>query len=346
MEPQSLKVSAVIPAYNRRAYIDRALGSILSQTVPVDEIIVVDDGSTDGTADYVEGKYGSKVRVVRQKNSGVSGARRRGIQEARGEWIAFLDSDDEWVPERNHDLLYAAARVPADVAWIFGDLRVVTDEGEKITLFEEFGLTVPEFPYVFPDVFAVQYPFQFGLLQGSLIRRKVLVELNCFQEGLHSSEDLLTGFQVACRYRYAGIPRAVGKYFRTSDLAASSAIVAGVTSPDYFRARMIAFSAVIATGRRSPWNQRYAAEVRGLCQLLAERRQPVPWSLSFQQFRFWGVTLKGLAFALAALPGAPGIRLWNGLTTFRRKRMASSPGQAAPSGGFRDYIQSVVEKSE
>ncbi|MBS1850151.1 MAG: glycosyltransferase family 2 protein [Acidobacteria bacterium] len=345
MEPQSLKVSAVIPAYNRKAYIDRALQSILSQTTPVDEIIVVDDGSTDGTADYVEGKYGAQVRVVRQKNSGVSGARRRGIQEARGQWIAFLDSDDEWVPERNHDLLLAAERVPPDVAWIFGDLRVVTDEGEKITLFQEFGLTVPEFPYVFPDVFAVQYPFQFGLLQGSLIRRQVLLDLNCFQEGLHSSEDLLTGFQVACRYRYAGIPRVVGKYFRTSDLAASSAIVAGVTSPDYFRARMIAFSAVIATGRRSPWNQRYAAEVRGLCQLLAERRQPVPMALPFRQFRFGAFSLKGLAFAGAALLGAPGIRLWNRLTSFRRKHVAS-PAASVPSGGFRGYMDSVVEKSE
>src|SRR5437870_1765768 len=112
-----MNVSAIIPTFNRRAYIRRAIDSVLEQTVPVDEIIIVDDGSTDGTAESVEGWYGSRVRVIRQENAGVSGARRRGIQEARGRWIAFLDSDDEWTPERNRHLVNAAARVPADVAW-------------------------------------------------------------------------------------------------------------------------------------------------------------------------------------------------------------------------------------
>src|SRR6202007_2441779 len=122
---------AVIPAFNRRTYISRAIDSVIGQTVPVDEILVIDDGSTDGTAEAVESRYGSVVRVVRQANSGVAGARRRGIQEALGECIAFLDSDDEWTPDRNRELLRAAERVPAEVAWIFGDLRFVTDDGES-----------------------------------------------------------------------------------------------------------------------------------------------------------------------------------------------------------------------
>src|SRR3954470_7513973 len=109
-----MNVSAIIPTFNRRQYIQRAIDSVLAQTLPVDEIIVVDDGSKDGTAAAVEAWYGSRVRVIRQENSGVSGARRRGIQEATGEWIAFLDSDDEWSPERNKQLSDAAARVSAD----------------------------------------------------------------------------------------------------------------------------------------------------------------------------------------------------------------------------------------
>src|SRR3954470_765888 len=107
-----MNVSAIIPTFNRRQYIQRAIDSVLAQTLPVDEIIVIDDGSTDGTAEAVEAWYGSRIRVIRQENSGVSGARRRGIQEARGEWIAFLDSDDEWIPERTAQLLHAAERVP------------------------------------------------------------------------------------------------------------------------------------------------------------------------------------------------------------------------------------------
>jgi len=146
-----MKVSAIIPTFNRIGYIHRAIDSLLAQTVPVDEVVIVDDGSTDGTANAVEASYGSRVRVVRQPNAGVSGARRRGIQEARGEWVAFLDSDDEWLPERNRQLLDAAARVPSDVAWIFGDLQVVTDQGSSTTLFEEYGLSVNKSPHIFAD---------------------------------------------------------------------------------------------------------------------------------------------------------------------------------------------------
>src|SRR5216684_2749892 len=156
-----MKVSAVIPAFNRRELLPRAINSALAQTVPVDEILVVDDGSTDGSADFVQAQYRDSVRVVRQANTGVAGARRRGIQEARGEWIAFLDSDDEWTPDRNRELLQAAEHVPADVAWIFGDLRFVTDDGESPSLFQEYGLTLKESPKVISDPLSVQYPMQF-----------------------------------------------------------------------------------------------------------------------------------------------------------------------------------------
>src|SRR5512135_2377456 len=105
---RSMTVSAVIPTFNRLGYIRRAIDSVLAQTVPVDEVLVVDDGSTDGTAEALAAEYGAGVRIVKQANTGVSGARRRGVREARGEWIAFLDSDDEWTPNRNKELLDAA----------------------------------------------------------------------------------------------------------------------------------------------------------------------------------------------------------------------------------------------
>ncbi|HOM77565.1 MAG TPA: glycosyltransferase family A protein, partial [Anaerohalosphaeraceae bacterium] len=88
-------ISVVIPAYNCQAYIRRAIDSVLGQSRPADEIIVVDDGSTDGTAEAVR-TYGAKVILIQQENAGVSAARNAGIRAASGDWIAFLDADDEW----------------------------------------------------------------------------------------------------------------------------------------------------------------------------------------------------------------------------------------------------------
>ena len=94
-----MTVSAVIPAYNSGESIARAIESVLCQTYPADEIIVVDDGSTDNTAEMVQ-SFGERVIFIRQENAGASVARNTGIQAARFDWIAFLDADDEWVPEK------------------------------------------------------------------------------------------------------------------------------------------------------------------------------------------------------------------------------------------------------
>jgi len=93
-------VSVIIPTYNRREYVQEAIDSVLAQTYPHYEIIVVDDGSTDGTGDVLKAKYGDRIRYVWQENQGESAARNRGIEMARGEYIAFLDSDDLWMPEK------------------------------------------------------------------------------------------------------------------------------------------------------------------------------------------------------------------------------------------------------
>lgn len=339
-----MKVSTVIPTYNRASYIKRALDSVMSQSVAVDEIIIVDDlRSTDRIEELVKHLYGSRVRVVKE-GGGLSGARRRCVQEARGEWIAFLDSDDEWTPERNREFLAAVAKLPENVAWIFGDMRVVTDEGDTTTLYGEHDLKVTECPQVFADSLSVQHPFMFGLLQSSFIRRRVLLELDCFNEGLQSSEDLLAAFQVACRYKFAAIPFVVGRRILTSDLAATSASVAGLCGPDYFRARMLAFAMVVESGRRRPWNRLYAEEVRGYCQVQAKRGR-VSRRLAAQQFRFGGVSAKGVAFFIAAMFGTVGIRMWNALAAFRRRHLRSRQ-PTTPRVGHRGWGQSLAEKQD
>ncbi len=92
-------ISVVIPAYNAGRFIRRTIDSVLAQTYTDYEIIVIDDGSTDDTAEIVK-SYGSKVRYIYQKNAGDGPARNTGIYAAKGEWIAFLDHDDEWLPEK------------------------------------------------------------------------------------------------------------------------------------------------------------------------------------------------------------------------------------------------------
>ena len=94
-----MDIAVVIPVYNRADLIGRALTSVFAQSRPALEVIVVDDGSSDGSGDRVRKDF-PRVRYFRQPNRGVSSARNRGIVEARSEWLAFLDSDDEWLPHK------------------------------------------------------------------------------------------------------------------------------------------------------------------------------------------------------------------------------------------------------
>lgn len=115
-------ISVIIPAYNRAALLPDTLRSLLAQTVPAAEIIVVDDGSTDGTAD-VAAAFGPPVRVIRQPNAGPGAARNTGFRDSRGEFIHFFDSDDIALPDKHEVQLRALLESGADIAygpWVKG----------------------------------------------------------------------------------------------------------------------------------------------------------------------------------------------------------------------------------
>ena len=130
--PPGPRVSAVIPTYQRAELVVRAIRSVLAQSRPPHEIVVVDDGSRDDTPARVAA-FGAAVRYVRQENAGGAGARNRGVSEATGEWIAFLDSDDEWLPDHVERMIAAIAATGGAARFYFADtVRTPAEGGARL----------------------------------------------------------------------------------------------------------------------------------------------------------------------------------------------------------------------
>jgi glycosyltransferase involved in cell wall biosynthesis len=131
MTPDVPVVSVVIPTRDRRAFLTVALRSVLQQSGVSVEVVVVDDGSTDGTSDLVAGLRDPRVRLFRHASAaGVSAARNHGIAEASGEWIALLDDDDLWAPDKLTRQLEAADR--SDRVWAYAGAVEIDAEGRLV----------------------------------------------------------------------------------------------------------------------------------------------------------------------------------------------------------------------
>ena len=197
-------VSVVVPAYNAARHIAECLESIQKQNAEVPfEVIVVDDGSTDDTRERVA-RF-PDVRLLRQENAGPSAARNHGIREARGQYVAFLDSDDLWTPDKLR-VQMAVFEAHPEAALVFGDCRRFTDGGAMSeTFFEESGYSA-EFtgehglvaePYV--RLFRGNY-----IPTGSVILRKsCLDETGMFDERRRYVEDLELWLRVALSFPLA-----------------------------------------------------------------------------------------------------------------------------------------------
>ena len=191
-------VSVVIPAYNSAWCVDQAIDSVLAQTYRDYEIIVVDDGSTDTTRDVVQ-RYGNAVRLISKPNGGMSSARNRGISEARGRYIAFLDSDDRWLPtklacqvellETHPDVVFCAA--------------VATLEDPEGTRLGEWGCcrsAEADLENVFANHSAVA-----GGASAVLARTEAVCAEHGFDESLGGAEDTDLWIRLAARGRYVCI---------------------------------------------------------------------------------------------------------------------------------------------
>lgn len=182
-----ISVSAVVPTYNRAHLVGRALESILSQTYPAEEIVVVDDGSTDGTEGVVRG-FGERVRYVRQENSGGARARNRGVNESRSEWVGFLDSDDMWTPTHLQQIADTIRQTDGRAVFYYDDMTL-PEPGEK-TWWAECGFQV-EGPFVMvPDATEwVMREYQPMMLQTTVCRRAAFLAEGGLWEELRNAHD-------------------------------------------------------------------------------------------------------------------------------------------------------------
>jgi glycosyltransferase involved in cell wall biosynthesis len=190
-------LSVVIPLHNKVRYIKRALDSVLAQTHREFEVVVVDDGSTDGSEKVVEGYADPRVRLICQQNMGVSAARNRGIGVARSDFVAFLDADDEWLPTHLETILRLRRRFPQCGAYATA-FRVVTPRGQRTPLFA--GIPAPPFEGVIPNYFHTTRGSQAVCSSAVAVPKEVFATCGPFPEGEQRREDLDMWCRIALEY--------------------------------------------------------------------------------------------------------------------------------------------------
>jgi glycosyltransferase involved in cell wall biosynthesis len=211
-------ISVVIPTFNRAQQVQVALRSVLAQTYAKFEVIVVDDGSTDTTREVVEqfmseqnGK-GKQIRYFSQTNQGPSAARNKGIAEAKGECIAFLDSDDEWLPEKLEWQLRAIEKFNDKCCACITDARLVDNLGMDTTVFHESGKRYEETlgtdPQAAESLVKTREPFWVSTL---LARTDIVKRVGCFDPeiGYAEDHDFLFRLSLATSFCYANMPLSV-----------------------------------------------------------------------------------------------------------------------------------------
>ncbi len=200
-------ISVVIPLYNKASEIELTLCSVLMQSVQPREIIVVDDGSTDGSAEIVERLATPIVRLIRQQNQGVSAARNRAMREATGEWVALLDGDDMWGTDYLKSVAAMIERWPRCGAYGTG---FVIDDGErqvKANYCQQEGVV---------DFFAESMTRYVLIPSATTLRRDLALQLGGFPEGMRMGEDQFLWTKIARVADVAFLPQPLVIYSRAA----------------------------------------------------------------------------------------------------------------------------------
>lgn len=244
-----MRFSVVIPLYDKARFIEGAVRSALAQTHPPHEVIVIDDGSTDGGGYLVEDLGLESVRVVRQTNAGVSAARNHGIALAQGEWVAFLDADDWYHPSFLASLVQAHHAYPEAEMLAAGFKQV---DGSSDAQPEPWPV-----PEAFCEVELIE-DLRVRWMKGApfftssvAVRTSVLRQMQpCFVEGESFGEDLDLWFRIADRARVAAVNVPLAAYRAAVSGSLTSAHRTRKLAPFLVRMRQAAREGAIPDHRR------------------------------------------------------------------------------------------------
>lgn len=237
-------VSVIIPVFNRQSWIADAVDSVLAQDYRPFELIVVNDGSTDNTARILS-SYGKKIRILSQENSGVSAARNLGIKEARGEWIAFLDSDDYWLAQKLTAQVQYFSKNPdiricqTEETWIRKGRRVNPGRRHK----KESGM-----------IFEPSLGLCLISPSAVMLHRALVDEHKGFDESLPACEDYDLWLKITCSHPVGLVstPLTVKRGGHADQLSAL---------PGLDRHRIKSIAAIMASGRLDNSQYRAAAQM-------------------------------------------------------------------------------------
>jgi glycosyltransferase involved in cell wall biosynthesis len=198
-------VSVIIPNYNYAHYVREAIDSVLAQTYSNIEIIVVDDGSNDGSR-KVLASYGDQIKTVFQQNQGVASTRNNGVNASSGEYVAFLDADDAWMPEK---VKKQVSRFEADKTLGLVHVGVIEVDENGNTLLERLeGLEGD----VAAQLLLLKREGILGGGSGLMVRQKVFDETGGFDTRLSTSADWDLFYQISSRYQVGFVPELLLKY--------------------------------------------------------------------------------------------------------------------------------------
>ena len=200
-------ISVVIPLYNKEKEIARTLRSVLAQTSQPLEIIVVDDGSTDGSAARVEEIGSPLIRLIQQENRGVSAARNRAMQEACGEYAALLDGDDTWEPGYLAEIERLIAAYPGCGAYA---TSFNVDDGHHLTPGD-----TPQTEGVV-DFFTEALSHYVLIPSSTTLRREPALSLGGFPEGMKIGGDMYMWIKIARRYAVCFSPKPLANYTKVA----------------------------------------------------------------------------------------------------------------------------------
>ena len=204
-------ISVVIPLYNKRNHIIRTVDSVLAQTFTDYELIIVDDGSSDGSPNLVENQRGDHIKLIRQANEGVSSARNHGVKAAKGDLIAFIDADDTWEPHFLAEISAMHSSFPEADCFATSYQFVVNEDqfhNPKIRLSSRMNK-----PDLLEDYFKVSSSGDLPFMMSSFcIKRTFFKQLKGFPEGVAMGEDQALFVKAALKGKIAYSPSVLSFY--------------------------------------------------------------------------------------------------------------------------------------